>query len=260
MPMIDVSAARREALGGLFPDRPGPLAGQHAVRTGIGRCLADRLPDPRTAMARIGMDVQLAGEAERLDEEALVELTPVGFIDAPPPFHNALGRLFPGAVQWERVISILPGTTPPPAAPATIRRLGPADADALATLDEDIDWITASLGGPVRAAQTELAFGAFVGTELASVALPYHLGRAFEDIGVVTRQRFRGRGLSPSCAAHVAADIAQRGRVPCWSTSPDNLASLAVARKLGAQKDRDDILFVVGTDPPKPATHEPSRH
>jgi RimJ/RimL family protein N-acetyltransferase len=82
------------------------------------------------------------------------------------------------------------------------------------------------------------------------VALPYHLGVAFEDVGVVTAAAFRGRGLSPACAGHVVCDVRARGRTPTWSTSPDNLPSLAVARKLGARKDRNDVLWVTGTEPP----------
>ncbi len=252
--MIDVAAGERGPLRDLFPDRPGPLAGQHVIRTGLGRCLVDRWPAPRVAIARVAYDVQLAGQVERLDDDVLRDLTSIGFIDAPPPFRATVARVCPDAVRWSRVIATLESTDPPPRAPATIRRLGPVDAPALGDLGDEIEWISDSLGGPLRAAQSGLAFGAFVGTELASVALPYHLGAAHEDIGVVTEAGFRGRGLSPACAAHVADDVRSRGRTPSWSTSPDNLASLAVARKLGARKDRDDVLWVTGMEPPQPAS------
>lgn len=256
--MIDVSPDDRAPLSELFPDRPGPLAGQHVIRSGLGRCLVDRWPEPRAAIARTGYDIQLAGEVDRIDEEALLELTPIGFIDAGAAYEFLVTRTFPNAARWPRVIATLESTAPPPRAPGTVRRLGPEDAPALADLEDDIEWISDSLGGPVRAAESGLAFGAFVGRDLASVAVPYHLGRRFEDIGVVTGSRFRGRGLSPACAAHVAADVRSRGRIPSWSTSPDNSASLAVAKKLGARKDRDDVLWVTGTEPPKPATRDSS--
>lgn len=252
--MIDVAPSDRAALIGFFPDRPGPLVGQHVIRTGLGRCLVDRWPEPRAAIARTGYDVQLAGEVERIDEDALRELTPVGFIDAGQPFQNLVARVFPDVSRWPRVIHTLHSTEPPPEAPATIRRLGPEHTPRLVNLEQETQWICDSLGGPVRAAESGLAFGAFVGPDLASVALPYHLGNSFEDIGVITEARFRGRGLSPACAARVAADIRSRGRTPCWSTSPDNLPSLAVAQKLGARKDRDDVLWVTGTEPPVPPT------
>lgn len=253
--MIDIGPDERGTTKELFPDRPGPLAGQHVIHTGIGRLLVDRWPGPRAAVARAGLFVQLAGEVERLDGHELRELTPVGFIDAAAPYHALVARTFPRATRWERVISILESLAPPPPAPATVRRLGPEDAAALHDLDDDVHWISDSLGGPVRAAESGLAFGAFVGRDLASVAVPYHLGIGYEDIGVVTRQGFRGRGLSPACAGHVVADVRSRGRIPSWSTSPDNLASLAVARKLGARKDRDDVLWVTGTGLPVPAAH-----
>ncbi len=57
---------------------------------------------------------------------------------------------------------------------------------------------------------------------------------------------FRGRGLSPACAARVIADIRARGRTPSWSTSRDNTASRRVAEKLGFARHRDDVLYVAG--------------
>ncbi len=254
--MIDIAPTEREPLARVFPDRPGPMAGQHAVATGLGRCIVDRWPEPRVAIARAGYDVQLTGAPERLDEDELRELVPVGFIDAAPEFEPTIARVFPAAVRWSRVIATLESAAPPPRAPATIRRLTADDADALGELEDDIDWISASHGGHRKAARSTLAFGAFVGTELASVAIPFHLGPSFEDVGVVTRADFRGRGLSPACAAHVAADVRARGRTPSWSTSPDNLASLAVAKKLGARKHRDDVLWVTGTEVPEVARPE----
>ena len=53
------------------------------------------------------------------------------------------------------------------------------------------------------------------------------------EAGVETAVEFRGRGLASRVAAAWALAIRESGRVPLYSTSWDNKASLAVARKLG---------------------------
>jgi RimJ/RimL family protein N-acetyltransferase len=102
-------------------------------------------------------------------------------------------------------------------------------------------------------AASGMAFGAFVDGRLASVACPFFITERFEDLGVVTEPEFRGRGLSPACAAAVCADVRARGRQPSWTTSPDNTQSLRVAQKLGFVEHHRDVLWVVGRQVPKPA-------
>ncbi len=53
------------------------------------------------------------------------------------------------------------------------------------------------------------------------------------EAGLETALGFRGRGLGPRVAAAWAIAIRASGRVPLYSTSWSNDASLAVARKLG---------------------------
>ena len=53
------------------------------------------------------------------------------------------------------------------------------------------------------------------------------------EAGVETAIEFRGRGLASRVAAAWALAVRDSGRVPLYSTSWDNEASLGVARKLG---------------------------
>ena len=53
------------------------------------------------------------------------------------------------------------------------------------------------------------------------------------EAGVETAHEYRGRGLAPRATAAWALAIRASGRVPLYSTSWTNHASLAVARKLG---------------------------
>ena len=53
------------------------------------------------------------------------------------------------------------------------------------------------------------------------------------EAGVETAAEFRGRGLGPRVTAAWAVAVRASGRIPLYSTSWSNEASMAVARKLG---------------------------
>ena len=56
---------------------------------------------------------------------------------------------------------------------------------------------------------------------------------AAAEAGLETAAAFRGRGLGPQAAAAWALAVRASGRIPLYSTSWSNAASLSVARKLG---------------------------
>lgn len=102
---------------------------------------------------------------------------------------------------------------------------------------------TAALGmgdwrfGSARALVREgVVAGAIVGNQLAAVAFTAGIGDRYADIGVVTHQDWRGRGLASACAAFVCREIQARGLTPVWGTSVENLASRRVADKLGFEE------------------------
>jgi predicted GNAT family acetyltransferase len=86
--------------------------------------------------------------------------------------------------------------------------------------------------------------------KIASIAVPFYVGDTFEDIGVVTEPDHRRKGLSTACAGALIADIRGRGRVPSWSTSPDNTGSRGLAARLGFVHERDDVLYALRTPIP----------
>jgi RimJ/RimL family protein N-acetyltransferase len=65
-------------------------------------------------------------------------------------------------------------------------------------------------------------------------------GRAAEA-GLETMTEYRGRGYGPAVVVAWAQDIRATGRIPLYSTSWDNLASQAVARKLGLVQYATDL-------------------
>lgn len=235
------------------PERPGPLTHPHLVATGVGRCRVDRLADPRLVHSEVSGNHALRGDPDVVEEAFVAagragELT--GFVEAPAPFLPALRAVDPDVGVWDRIVAALPDTADAVGPPVPVRRLGAGDAGALAALDPALVWISDTWGGPAGLAAAGRAWAAFDGAALASVAVPFWVGEAHEDIGVVTEAAHRGRGLSTACAAAVVADIRARGHRPTWTTSPDNTGSRAVADRLGFVRVREDVLYAVRTPIP----------
>ena len=69
--------------------------------------------------------------------------------------------------------------------------------------------------------------------QLASLCFSSRNTTAAAEAGANTIEAFRGRGYAPAIVAAWARAVRQEGRIPLYSTSWDNLASRAVARKLG---------------------------
>lgn len=236
-----------------FRERPGPLVWQHVALTGNGTAVADRWPDPRGLIVETGGNYTMAGDPTAFSAED-VRTKVKGFVDVPAEFVPFL-RAAAGEIHvWPRLIFVLDGPSDEQIEPAIpLRRLEAADAAALAALSPASSWIAKTWGRPDGLAASRMAWGAYVDDQLVSLACPFFVGELYEDLGVVTEPGFRGRGLSPACAAAVCDDVRRRGRTPTWTTSPDNTASLRVAAKLGARLDRRDVLFVVGIPVPEPA-------
>jgi RimJ/RimL family protein N-acetyltransferase len=234
------------------PERPGPLVGAHVLQTGHGHVLVDRWPEPRVALARVGANYALVGDAHALEAADLARAHINGFVDTSAAFEPLVHLAYRDVAEWPRVIFALPSLSELEVAldDAEMRRLQAADADRAAALNAGIAWIADTLGGPAGMAASGLAWGAFVDGALVSVACSFFVGERYEDIGVATEPSFRGRGLALACAHALCGDIQQRGRKPSWTTSPDNHASQRVAEKLGFVLQRHDRLLVVGRRPP----------
>jgi RimJ/RimL family protein N-acetyltransferase len=254
--------ARRRALRQHLPaERPGPLVAPHVLETGQGACFVDRWPEPRVIVAEVADNFSLVGDPSALSSEEVAARV-AGFIDASPEFVPWLREAWPGLLVWDRVIFDLdrePDWEPIESVArrsrdaVRVRRLEAHDDWQVFGLGSDVGWISKTQGGPASLARSGLAWGGFVDGRLASVATPFYVGSDYEDVGVVTEAAFRGLGLSPACACGVVRDVLARGRRVSWSTSPDNLPSLAVAQRLGFREQRRDFLYVAGEPLPEPS-------
>lgn len=246
----------------LVPDRPGPLVGLHVLETGNGTCFADRWPHPRAALWETAGNYALVGDPAALTPDDLRSRVG-GFVDAPKTFAPLLRAACPTTAVWARVIQEQPDADPAahllahPPHGATVRRLKPADAFHVWGLSPDLTWIAKTWGGAPGLAASSRAWGAFVDGRLAAVACSFYVGARYEDVGVATEPERRGLGLSVACAGALCNDIRGRGRLPSWTTSPDNWASLRVAEKLGFRLHRRDILYAVDIPIPPSARRAP---
>jgi hypothetical protein len=254
--MLPLSLDQAAALRSWFmPERPGPLVGLHVLNTGHGTLYADRWPEPRAILAESARNYALAGEPGVLAPADLDARFVLGMIDAPARFEALVQAAFPAMTPWPRVILDL-STSPVRVAPrmgVTIRRLGPADASAIAGLDPELAWIASTWGGAAGLAASGYAWGAFADGQLVAVACSFFVGDRYEDIGVVTHAAHRGLALSAACAVELCDDIQRRGHQPTWTTATDHRASLRVAEKLGFGVHHHDRLLLVGGPPPPPS-------
>ena len=254
--MIQITRTQAAELRPWFvPEEAGPLVGLHVIQTGNGTVLVDRWPRPSAVLIETGGNYSLRGEPDAVEVSSLRVV--VGLIDAPEGFLPLLKSTFPGMAVWPRVTFELSRSPTNGHVPgASVRRLGRDDERQLRRLAPEMAWIWQTWGDPKGLASSARAWGAFLDGRLGSVACTFFVGERYEEIGVVTEPDFRGLGLSPSCAAALCADIRHRGRIPSWTTSPDNTASLRVAKKLGFEVARRSSLYVVGMPVPEPARRE----
>ncbi|MFE5924003.1 GNAT family N-acetyltransferase, partial [Streptomyces sp. NPDC056468] len=214
-----------------------------------GRWWADRPVQPRAVAASCAGYVVLRGSPEALTPEILAPLAGTR-IDAPPRFLPALGAAFERLTPWDRMIWTWQAEPQPARVPlgVTVRRLEPADTNALAALGPDAAWISASWGGPLGLASSGHGWAAASRKgRILAVACTYFRGDEYEDVGVYTAPDHRRHRLGLACVNALSADIVARGRVPSWNCSVHNRASRLLAWTGGFRLVREYVHFAVGS-------------
>jgi RimJ/RimL family protein N-acetyltransferase len=84
-----------------------------------------------------------------------------------------------------------------------------------------------------RYLERSVGFLLLEGTRLLSEAHAIFWGDTLVEIGVHTAEGYRGLGYATRVSAHLIRACEQRGYATYWGCHVDNLASAAVARKLG---------------------------
>ncbi|MFI6355620.1 GNAT family N-acetyltransferase [Streptomyces sp. NPDC050743] len=231
--MIEISPPDRRVLAGWFPTHlPGPATiGEHVLATGVGRWWADRPVQPRVVAVSCAGHVVLRGSAEDLTPDVLAPLTG-NRVEAPARFLPALDAAYDRLTPWERMIWTLQTMPQPATVPhaVTVRRLEPADADAVRALGPDASWLSAGWGGPHGLAASGHAWAALGRTgRVQAVAYTYFRGTGYEDVAVYTVPDRRRHHLALACVTALCADITRRGHTPGWNCSLHNRPSRLLA-------------------------------
>ena len=193
-----------------------------------GRIAATREPGPNpppvfclvrgaaTCVWAVRADVpdDIAAEFDALARDEL----PVADLREPPAHAESYASLLGGRVSSGPALSF-PGALPDPGDVVFVDDLGPLERHFRGWVAEEIPG-----SSPVVAVLED--------GHAVSVCCCARRSEVAAEAGLETTEAFRGRGLGPRVSAAWALAIRASGRTPLYSTSWDNHASLAVARKL----------------------------
>ena len=98
----------------------------------------------------------------------------------------------------------------------------------------------------------ELGFCLLQGDQVISVCCSLISGNGVFDISVATAEGFRERGFATLVTAAFIDSCTAQGAIPVWHCSPENLASNALARKLGFEEKGDFRTFHCWVKPDTP--------
>lgn len=97
-------------------------------------------------------------------------------------------------------------------------------------------------------AEKRLCCGFYLDNTLVSCTdapdIPY-MNDKIAEIGVNTLPDFYGKGFATECCKKCISNILENDLCPIWSTSSDNLASQALAEKIGFEKVADVITLTL---------------
>lgn len=120
-----------------------------------------------------------------------------------------------------------------PVVATAVRRLAAADRPLLDASAAPLGMDGWRFGSAVALLAAGFAAGAVIDGELVSVAFASARTDHHAEIGIVTREEWRGRGLATIAAGLVCTDVQAAGLRPVWSTAEENGPSRRVAAKLG---------------------------
>lgn len=208
----------------LTRDCEGRLVGtRDPARRAAPRLFVGRSSEQNVWATRRGLEAELARELHSLcaAEPELDEPTPAA---TPRCRERVLELLAPIVEEYRGPCFVLPDDMPTdPRARLVTREERARWLDRFPWLEEEFDAVT-----PVAVA--------FEGDEAAAVChSPRGMTDAAAEAGVETLAAFRNRGLATAAVACWAQAVRSGGRLALYSSSWENSASLAVARRLSAR-------------------------
>jgi len=108
---------------------------------------------------------------------------------------------------------------------------------------QDRDFYSALYGSAEQALEKVHARFLMRGDEICCESYAYFAALGTIEIAISTREQYRGRGYATIACAHLIQACEQLGYQTYWNCARQNLASAAVARKLGYRTEKEYRLL-----------------
>lgn len=234
--MLKLEVTQYELLKSVFQVEPGLQTASFLIDNRMGEAYVDSMEGPGWGLIRYAEDMILSG-VKAVDElpRLLKEMNFKGLLEIHPVFADIVVEVYSEAQEWER-ISFIADSIPeiPTQLGASVRPLRPDDAPGLLNIGER--WLWKFAGSPEGLIESFPTAGSFVRKRLAAFCSVFTRSSLYDDLAVVTSPKFRGMGLGTMCAAFLTGELMNRGRIPVWNTSTDNIDAGRIAVRLETGK------------------------
>lgn len=231
----------RARLADALPENPETMTGIHRLRRGIAHAYIAGTPDePEIAVVQsrfLMEEPAVYGSDPALAWAVLKQVSGWKAVNAEYGLAPRLAALIESemgqaCVLIEEIYYTLPQPVDTFRDP-DVRRLGLADLALVEAATDVLDMHGWRYGSAGALLTDGLLAGAVVDRELVSIAFSASQTEQYAEVGIKTREDFRGRGYSTAAASLICAEVQASGQTIVWSTDQDNAASQRVAAKLG---------------------------
>ena len=248
--MIDKS--QLGVLRRFFPVTTGKQTVHTLLRLPDAIAFCDNWNAPQVAAVTWRDDLVLAGDAQaRGWTEFIASLNFSGFVQAPETFLTGLRRVEPKLIIWRRISFVLNSALKEIHCPqnAEVRKVAPNDAAALEKIGQP--WVWKYWLDAADFCRTGTAYVAVMDGEAVSVASIFTESDHYVDPAVATHPEYLRKGLAIAAVWALCKEIISTGKIPVWNTSPENIASCTIPRKLGFKEIPTEPLYVMKRDVPQ---------
>jgi GNAT superfamily N-acetyltransferase len=128
-----------------------------------------------------------------------------------------------------------PSRLPPPDPEFDVREVLYSDVPVIQAMPREASFLFCGYREPRDVVARSAAFGAFNGTQVASLAM-VEMGRSFANMRVFTFPKMRGRGLATLCVASILDRLRPTGEQPLFCIKAENGSpERAMARRFGME-------------------------
>ena len=116
------------------------------------------------------------------------------------------------------------------------------DAETVQAM-QGLDYYLAMFGSVERTLQNTIGYCLMQGKTMVCEAVAGPLTRGVAEMGIDTAEGHRRRGLATAACAHVIRECELLGYRAFWNAAKQNVASVALARRLGFRTERPNAVL-----------------